>query len=368
MAKKVLIFTKKVLPNSNTFVAAQALNLPTMEPVFIGFSKDKSGISLIQDKDFFVQDNYQLFPFLAKLALEKFSYVGKSWETVLRDQQPNLIHAHFGKGGFYCAPIAKKLALPLITTFHGSDITQIDKFSYNQAHRNVVYQRSNKIIAASKFIEQKLIERGCPQDKIVQHYTGLDTQFFSATDDKTNYPSILFVGRLIKQKGCHYLLKAMHAINQAIPEARLIIAGNGVELKALETQASTLKNISFVGKQTAEQVKALMAKSWLLCAPSINMARGNEEGLGMVFLEAQSMKTPVVSFKTGGVAEAVDHDKTGFLVPEKDVGALSEALLLLLSSNSLRERFAQQGEDFIKENFDISKQCKKLENVYQGIL
>jgi len=368
MATKVLTFTKKVLPTSNTFVASQALNLPSMKPVFIGFEEDNTGISLIQDAPVCVQSSYLKLPLIGKLALEIFGYINKGWRKALREQRASLIHAHFGKGGFYCLPIAKELGIPLVTTFHGSDITQKDRHSYNQKHREAVFQHSDKILAISKFIQDKLLAAGCPENKVIQHYTGIDINFFNPTGSKTNYPSILFVGRLIKQKGCQYLLNAMAAINKVLPEAKLIIAGDGVERKSLQEQASHLKNVTFVGSQNKDQVKALMADAWVMCAPSITLSRGNEEGLGTVFLESQAMGTPIVSFDTGGVSEAVVHENTGLLVTEKDPHALSEALILLLSNHLVRNEYSKNGIARIQQHFDVTKQGRKLEKIYSDLL
>lgn len=368
MSKKVLIFTKKVLPRSNTFVASQGNNLPTISPIYIGFKKDNTGLNLINEQPICVQEEHIRFNAIAKLALEKLSYLSSGWKSALTNYQANIIHAHFGKGGFYCAPIAKALQLPLVTTFHGSDITQKDKLSYNQKHREIVFQRSDKIIAVSKFIQQKLIERGCPSEKITQHYIGIDNKYFSPTGKKAQQPTILFVGRLIEQKGCQYLLQAMKNINKAIPEAQLIIAGYGTYQKTLQTMAVELKNVHFIGAQNRQQVKALMAKSWLTCLPSIKMKRGNEEGMPTVCMESQAMGTPIVAFNTGGVSEAVQHEETGVLVPEKNTVQLSEALITLLESNPLREKFSLASIARVDEYFNVHLQCEKLEKLYLGLV
>lgn len=368
MTKKVLIFTKKVLPRSNTFVASQGNNLPNISPVFIGFQKDKTGLNLIANQPICVQKDYQHFNAISKLALEKFSYLSSGWKRALKDHEANLIHAHFGKGGFYCSPIAKALKLPLITTFHGSDITQNDKFSYNQKHRDVVFRHSDKIIAASNFIRQKLISRGCPEHKIIQHYIGIDNQYFSPIGNKSKQPTILFVGRLIEQKGCQYLLDAMKHINKAIPDAQLVIAGYGNYEKHLKEMATNLKNVTFVGPQNSQQIKNLMEESWLTCLPSIKMKRGNEEGLSTVCIESQAMGTPVVAFNTGGVSEVIKHEKTGLLVEEKSVSQLSDSLITLLNSSALRENLATAGINRVNEFFNVKQQCKKLESIYTGLL
>ena len=364
MKKKVLIFTKKVLPRSNTFVANQGNNLPNISPIFIGFKKDNAGLDLIAGQKTCIQEEHEKFNTIAKLALEKLSFVAPSWRRALKRCQADIIHAHFGKGGFYCAPIAKVLDLPLVTTFHGSDITQNDKFSYNQKHRDIVFRQSNKIIAVSKFIQQKLIARGCPNNKITQHYIGIDNKYFSPTGKKTLHPSILFVGRLIEQKGCQYLLKAMKIINQKIPDAHLIIAGYGNYQKTLEVMASDLNNVHFIGPQNREQVKGLMAKSWLTCLPSIRMHRGNEEGMPTVCMESQAMGTPIVAFNTGGVEEAIENEKTGTLVEERNINQLSDSIITLLESNQLRQEYSQAGILRVDKYFNVHKQCEKLEHLY----
>ncbi len=364
MSKKVLIFTKKVLPRSNTFVASQGNNLPTISPIFIGFKKDNTGLDLITGQATCVQEEYLKLNTIAKLGLEKFSYLSPSWRDALKSWQADIIHAHFGKGGFYCTPISKALQLPLITTFHGSDITQNDKFSYNQKHRKIAFQQSDKIIAVSKFIQQKLISRGCPSNKIIQHYIGIDNKYFSPSGNKTQQPSILFVGRLIEQKGCQYLLQAMRSINKIMPDAQLIIAGYGNYKKTLDVMAADLNNVHFIGPQNREQVKTLMEQAWLTCLPSIRMKRGNEEGLSTVCIESQAMGTPIVAFNTGGVNEAVEDEKTGILVEEKNINQLTDSLITLLESNQLRQRFSKAGISRVDKLFNVHQQCAKLERLY----
>lgn len=367
MANKVLIFTKRVLPLSNTFVAAQGNNLPSFTPVYIGLRANKGGIDLIDGQLTCVQEKHEPLPLVSRLLLDGFQYLTPHWKTELNELSANIIHAHFGKGGYYCTPIAKQLNLPLVTTFHGSDITQNDKFSYNKKHREIVFKQSSKIIAVSKFIENKLLSAGCPKEKIIQHYIGIDTQYFSPKGVKSERPSILFVGRLIEQKGCQYLLQAMKIVQKEIPEAQLIIAGDGNYREKLEDLGAELSNISFIGSQNRAQVKELMSVAWLTCLPSIRMARGNEEGMPTVCMESQAMGTPVVAFNTGGVSEGVEHGVTGLLSPEKDVEQLADNLLSLLSSDSSRAAFSNAGIVRTSTLFNIKSQCQILENIYQAL-
>jgi colanic acid/amylovoran biosynthesis glycosyltransferase len=367
MANKVLIFTKRVLPLSNTFVAAQGNNLPSFTPIYIGLRGNKGGINLIDGQPTCVQEEYEPLPLISRLMLDGFQYLTPKWKKALSDLSPNIIHAHFGKGGYYCTPIAKHLRVPLVTTFHGSDITQNDKFSYSKNHREIVFQQSSKIIAVSKFIESKLLQAGCAPEKIIQHYIGIDTQFFSRKGKKSEQPLVLFVGRLIEQKGCQYLLKAMKIVQKEMPDAKLIVAGDGNYREKLQHFASSIKHIDFIGSQNRAQVKELMSEAWLTCLPSIKMVRGNEEGMPTVCMESQAMGTPVVAFNTGGVSEGVDHGCTGLLSPEKNVGQLAENLLSLLKSDATRAAFAQAGIKRTNTFFNIKSQCQVLENIYREI-
>jgi glycosyltransferase involved in cell wall biosynthesis len=367
MTNKVLIFTKRVLPLSNTFVAAQGNNLPNFQPIYIGLRGNKSGIDLIDGQSTCVQEKYEALPLMSRLMLDGIQYLTPAWKVALSDLSASLIHAHFGKGGYYCSPIAQKLNIPLITTFHGSDITQKDKFSYNKKHRKVAFQQSSKIIAVSKFIENKLLEGGCPPEKIIQHYIGIDTQYFTSIGKKEEQPTILFVGRLIEQKGCQYLIQAMKIVQTQLPEAELIIAGAGNYQDKLLALTADLKNICFVGAKNRAQVKALMSSAWLTCLPSIKMDRGNEEGMPTVCMESQAMGTPVVGFNTGGVSEGVEHGVTGLLSPEKDIEQLANNLLTLLKSNPLRAKFSSAGVERTNRLFNIKWQCQILESIYQEL-
>ncbi len=101
---------------------------------------------------------------------------------------------------------------------------------------------------------------------------------------------------------------------------------------------------------------------------SIKMKRGNEEGMPTVCMESQAMGTPIVAFNTGGVSEAVVHKETGILVAEKNTVQLSEALITLLESNQLREKFSQASIARVDKHFNVHHQCEKLENLYLNLL
>jgi colanic acid/amylovoran biosynthesis glycosyltransferase len=158
-------------------------------------------------------------------------------------------------------------------------------------------------------------------------------------------------------------------VQATIPEARLVVVGDGPLRSELETQAkSILNNFVFVGTQHPASVKQWMNRAMIFCAPSLIAPTGDAEGFGMVFAEAQAMGLPVVSFNSGGIPEAVANGKTGFLIAEKDWKALADSMSLLFRNQELWLRFSHGGRERVKSLFDLQKQASVLEQIYENVL
>jgi colanic acid/amylovoran biosynthesis glycosyltransferase len=111
-----------------------------------------------------------------------------------------------------------------------------------------------------------------------------------------------------------------------------------------------------------------MKKASIFCLPSVTAEDGDAEGLGNVFLEASACMKPVVGTFHGGIPEAVHEGVNGFLVPERDVNALSEHLLFLLKNPHLRRRMGDAGRKRVEKEFNILYQTKMLEQIYQHVI
>jgi glycogen(starch) synthase len=143
-------------------------------------------------------------------------------------------------------------------------------------------------------------------------------------------PRLLGLGRLLSFKGFDVALRAFRVVRAHAPRARLTIAGDGPERRALEELAARLDLqdvVDFVGWVHPERVVALMATATLVLMPS------RWEGLPLVALEAQAAGRPVVASRVGGLREAVADGETGSLVPPDSPAALADAVMALLSSS-----------------------------------
>ncbi len=365
----IIMYRDHLLPLPETFIKAQGESLNAYHVHYVGSRIIEHGIILPKDKMTVINQG-TLYGYFIEYLFKKFGF---SPFKKLEKLKPVLIHAQFGVGGALALPLKKHLNIPLITTFHGFDITVKDEFAKKSFLGHRVYlQRRNQLIkegdifiAVSQFIKQELIEKGFPEKKIIVHYIGVDTDEFTPNLKQERKPTVLFVGRLVEKKGCEYLLRAMVKVQKILPKAHLIIIGDGELRHPLEQKAKQLLiNAQFIGAQPHTKVKEWMNKAQVFCVPSIRAKSGNSEAFGMVFAEAQAMGLPVVSHYHGGIPEAVKHGETGFLVQEKDIEGLAHYLIKLLQNQEIWQRFSLNGMKYIREHFDLKKQSEELEAIY----
>lgn len=377
----VLVYREQLLPYSETFITAQAESCRQYDCWYVGLGRVAAPEwlqQLISRRAILLRGSG-----LKKLIYRLRGWVWPQWKRSLQNFQPCLIHAHFGPDGGNACALARSLRLPLIVTYHGYDATwQSPAFSLcwrdlltrrgrffkalalQQRYRP--FRTADRIIAVSHFIQQRLIEMGCPAHKISVHYTGIDLQQFQANASVPRQPIVLFVGRLVEKKGCGLLIQSMAQVQKRYPTAQLVVIGEGPLKRKLITQANEcLHGSKFLGAQSPAQVREWMNRAWLLCAPSVTAPSGDAEGLGMGLLEAQAMELPVVANCSGGISEAVVSGKTGILVPEGEVSSLAKAILTVLQDSVLRDRLARAGRAHIKAHFDLKKNTAQLEQLYQ---
>lgn len=375
-SKNLLIFRHSILPYSETFVLNQIKNFSEFTPNLIGYKKvanglDTSNINTILNNEK-APDRNTIGEVLLKIMQfnPKFYFQAKKLNPVL-------IHAQFGPDGVLALPLAKQLNIPLIVTFHGYDVTVKDEYLLQQSfnvryyvrNRHKLINQGHRFIAVSDFIKKKLIDKGFPEEKIITHYIGVDLSQLVIDPTIERKQAILFVGRLIENKGCHYLMEAMEYVFNQCPESELWIVGDGPEKNSLMKKAEQFgKKVKFWGSLPYNEVIRLMNTASILSVPSVEIESGASEGFGMVFAEANAMGLPVVSFKTGGIPEAVLDGKTGLLVEPGDTKGLAHSIVALLKNQSLWSKMSRDGIERVKRDLDIVKQTEKLEYIYRELI
>jgi len=159
------------------------------------------------------------------------------------------------------------------------------------------------------------------------------------------------------------------AVQQRLPEATLVIVGDGHLRPRLEAEArSRLRHCTFTGVQPHSEVRRWMERAAVLVMPSVQVASGDSEGLGMVMCEAQALGLPGIGFRGTGVEEALAEGESGLLVESRDEAALAEAIVRVLTDPKLRESLAIAGRRHAETSFDLRRQTAILEDKYREVL
>jgi len=353
----VLIYRRNLLAYSETFIAAQSAHLRRYRPYFLGRSR-MQGIDLPEDRMALSKKDAPLVELTGRWPGLAERVGGASIRVV---------HAHFEGGGVAMYPLARRLGVPLVTTCHGWDVTAEDAARWPNPALRWLYRRKRRslqregalFIAVSEHIRQRMLVLGYPPERTIVHYIGVDTERFKADAAIERERIVLFVGRLVEKKGCAYLIEAMRGI-----DARLVIIGDGPLRSQLEAMAPRAE---FLGAQPGDAVKRWMNRARVFCVPTVRAANGDMDGCPIVFFEAQAMGLPVVAFASGGTPEAVADGETGLLAKERDTVGLAERLARLLDSDQEWGRLSARARARVESDFDIVKQCEKLETIYDGL-
>jgi glycosyltransferase involved in cell wall biosynthesis len=176
-------------------------------------------------------------------------------------------------------------------------------------------------------------------------------------------PTVVFAGRLAREKGVDILLEAFGQVVAHVPHARLIIAGEGPESHRLQHAATRFgPHVAFLGHLGREALERHSDAAWVQAIPS----RG-AEAFGNSAAEAMMRGTAVVATARGGFTEYVRHGRTGLLVPPGDPEALASALRRVLSDRDYAESLGQAGRRFAIAAFDQDRFVDRFVSIYERI-
>lgn len=217
----------------------------------------------------------------------------------------------------------------------------------------------NLIVANSEAVKCRLIAEGFESVEVV--WNGVPIR--SPRPPLESPPTVVFAGRLSWEKGVDVLVQAFALVVSQIPEARLLLAGEGAEsdrITSLIAELGLQKSISMLGLLSHPEMERHFATGWVQVVPS-----KWAEPFGIVSTEAMMRGTAVVASNSGGLAEIVKHGETGFLVPPSNVEALAEALLNLLQNRSLAEQMGKAGRKLAIAQFSEETFVDRFICLYQ---
>jgi colanic acid/amylovoran biosynthesis glycosyltransferase len=287
-----------------------------------------------------------------------------------------LLHAHFAVDAAYFCWLRDAVDVPLVVSCYGYDVSGFPHrfWGIGKAYLRRVFETADLFLAMSDDMKRDLLELGCPGDRILVHYHGIDLQRFRYVDRSSRDAGlvrILFVGSLTEKKGATDVLRAFARVMTGHRHVELRLVGDGPLRPQLLREAQALgcaDRVTFAGFVEHAAVPEELAAADIFCLPSAVDRDGNKEGIPGTIVEAQSSGLPVVSTKHAGIPYVVLEGQTGFLVPERDIQGLAGKITMLLERPELRRSLGRAGSEHARGVADADIQARRLECIYSSVL
>lgn len=298
-------------------------------------------------------------PDLVPLAATSEVDLAAAWKLsrIIRQWKPAVVHAHDPHAVSMTA-LALSFSAP-VPRPRVIASRRVDFHLQGNSFSQWKYRQVDGFIAASGAIRDILIHDGVPAGRVVVVHDGIDVGKIAhrpAADLHAEYwlphgaPVIVNVGALVAHKGQKFLIEAMPLVVREIPDARLVIFGEGELRAGLERQVKHLsleKHVLLPGFR--EDVLSLVKSADLFVMSSLT------EGLGSAVLDAMAMGLAVVGTRAGGIPEAVVPGETGELVEPGEAKPLAAALVKLLKDPALRRTYGEAGRQRVARQFDVDR-------------
>jgi colanic acid/amylovoran biosynthesis glycosyltransferase len=376
----ILVFNQSFFPLSETFVHRQVVGLSRYHDLtmltYRYENEDKFPISVKKE----LLAPYAGLPDkLITKALRvvagqgyKLSFQNRSRVSrLLQSHRIDVIHAHFGPSGIEMLPVAKKLGIPIVVSFHGIDAApaMLGDKEYADKIQEVIEYAKAVIIVSPHFIDTLNLSRFSNKVHLIPYGTE-EQKFLPAETPDRDKIVVQHVGRLVPKKGVPDLITAFARLCDNYTNLELRIIGDGPEMpvcKDLVDQLNLRDKISLLGSKPHGVVNEHMKDADIYVLNSRTDDKGDMEGLPNSILEAMSMEKAVISTYHAGIPQAIQDGVNGLLVKERDNEALTAALEKLIQDRDMRRRLGVAARKTIVANFSANSMETKIQSVFAGL-
>ena len=283
-------------------------------------------------------------------------------------EEIDLVHAHMYRAEVVGTRAVVAAGVPVITaTVHSSRVRSPEDVALLASLTPMM----DRLIVPSESIARKVRCEGRDAARFAVIPNGVDLSRFAtpvpASSLRRDFgipesaPIVGVVARLEAEKGHRHLIDAWPAVLRAVPDAWLVLVGEGSEADALRAQADALgpdvsRRIILTGRR--DDIASVTGELCVAVLPSLREAQG------ISILEAMARRRPVVASAVGGIPEVITSGVDGLLVPPADPPSLAGAIVALLCDPELRARIGEAGYRTVAERFSIDAQVRRIEAVY----
>ena len=324
-------------------------------------------------------DNYMINPnnFIEWIMQMNFNMISKVNQIIAEQGNFDVIHAHDWLVAYAAKTIKNSYNLPIVATIHATEagrnsgIHDETQRYINDTEWMLTYE-ATEVIVNSNYMKNELQRLfGLPYEKInvvpngvnLSTYNGIERDYdFRRRFAMDNEKIILFMGRLVYEKGIQYLISAMPKILNGYNDAKLVIAGKGGMLDELRAQANALgigQKVYFAGYQNGKDV-AKMYK-----AADISVFPSTYEPFGIVALEAMLAERPIVVSDIGGLNEIVEHRVNGMKTYAGNANSIADSILELLYNPELCANIVRTAKNKVRNEYNWNKIAQDTHFTYQ---
>ncbi len=291
----------------------------------------------------------------------------------------DLVHAHWIlPQGFTCALAAQLTRTPLVVTAHGSDVFAL-RGRILAGFKRAALRLADAVTANSRFTQDAVLKiyphvRRIERIPASPAQAAIKPELVTQLRDQYRVkdgPLMIFLGRLVDEKGLGDLLDAVQLLRDDLPSLQLVIAGEGQDRDVFVRQARELgieDCVHFIGWIDQADVPSYLAAADIFLGPSRKAVDGATEAQGLAFVEAMLAGTPVIATATGGIVESIRHEETGLIVDERSPDQIADAVRTLTEAPGLAAHYADTAQKFALKNLSRQHAAQAYSQLFADLI
>jgi glycogen(starch) synthase len=308
-------------------------------------------------------------------------FLTKRMADVIQHVDFDVMHVHDWLAAFSGISFKHYMKKPMVLTVHSTEVGRAqglhspDSFSINGIEWWAMYEADRVIVCSQSMKNEICGHFNLPLDKVDVIPNAIDATKYQIPVDRgavrqrygVGYGEklILCVGRLVPQKGIEYFIRAIPHVAKRYPEAKFVIVGEGWSRDILEAEARAsgqARKIQFTGFASDREVIELMTSADVLVVPSIY------EPFGIVALEGMATGVPVVASKVDGLAEVIEHERTGLFVYPRSPESIAWGIDRILSDPDHAKWLTENAKDKLHKAYSWEAVAMKTVDVYRKVV
>ncbi|BAO55732.1 glycosyltransferase [Nonlabens marinus] len=282
----------------------------------------------------------------------------------LRQHKIDIALIQYGTHAAHLLPVFERCGIPFVVHFHGYDASIRTIVKGNNSYQSV-FKNAASVLVVSKKMEEMVMDMGCSADKLVLNHYGAQP-LFNQIQCKFSKPQFIAIGRFVDKKAPYYTILAFSKIVDLFPEARLIIAGNGVLYNTCRNLVKHLEledKVKLAGVITPEKFQEYLQESMAFVQHSVTALNGDMEGTPLAVIEASTAGLPVISTYHAGIPDVILHGKTGLLCEEHDVNEMAANMVKVLADREYAMQLGKAGKKHMASNYSFERHINNLKQV-----